>query len=231
MPTQELHNQTEFLSRVSHELRTPLTSIIGYAEVMLTDPKLSPESRHRFAKIIHDEGQRLSHIIDDCIDIAFSNQDLARAKGEFLDVSSTIAHAFEKLRQTMEERSMAWSVSAPEAPIRTLADQVRMRQLIHNFILNTIRMSPEGGRIEVELIPYDRGYEIEIRNRAYIPDPDGTEAIRESFVWYHAPNVELRERGVGFAFAKHLLELQGGSLTLEAGPTGGLMFLLRFSNH
>ena len=231
MPTQELHNQTEFLSRVSHELRTPLTSIIGYAEVMLTDPKLSSESRHNYARIILDEGQRLSHIIDDCIDIAFSNQNLAGTAGEPLDVSSTIVHTLEKLRQTMEERSMEWNLSAPEAPIRTSANQVRMRQLIHNFILNTIRMSPEGGRIEVELIPYDRGYEIEIRNRAYIPDPDGTEAIRKNFVWYHAPNVELRERGVGFAFAKHLLELQGGSLTLEAGPTRGLMFLLRFSNH
>src|SRR3989304_7532128 len=101
MPTQELHNQTEFLSRVSHELRTPLTSIIGYAEVMLTDPKLSSESRHNYARIILDEGQRLSHIIDDCIDIAFSNQNLAGTAGEPLDVSSTIAHTLEKLRQTM----------------------------------------------------------------------------------------------------------------------------------
>ncbi len=231
MPTQESHNQTEFISRVSHELRTPLTSIIGFAEVMLTDPKLSSESRHHYARIILDEGQRLSHIIDDCIDIAFSNQHLGGTEGEFLDVSSTIVHTLEKLRQTMEEQSIAWSLSAPETPIHTSANRVRMGQLIHNFIFNMIRMSPEGGRMEVELIPYERGYEIEIRNRDYIPGPDGVEAIRKSFVWHHSPNVELRESGVGFAFAKHLLELQGGSLTLEAGPTRGLMFLLRFSNH
>jgi signal transduction histidine kinase len=230
MHTLESHNQSEFLSRVSHELRTPLTSILGYAEVMLTDAKLSAESRHHYAEIILHEGWRLSHIIDNCIDIAFSDQRLALTVNEPLDVSSTVAEILETHRSTMETRSVEWELIAPETPLRTSANPARMRQLLHNFILNTVRMASEGGRIEVEMIPYDHGYEIEIRNRSKILNTDGTDAIRNAFVWQHAPNVELREPGVGFAFAKHLLELEGGSLTIEDHPTQGVSFLLRFSN-
>lgn len=230
MHTLELHNQSEFLSRVSHELRTPLTSILGYAEVMLTDPKLSAESRHHYAEIILHEGWRLSHIIDNCIDIAFSDQRLALTVNEPLDVSATVAEILETLRHTMEERSIEWELIPPETPVRTSANPARMRQLLHNFIFNTIRMSLQGGRIEVEVTSYEYGYEIEIRNRDNVPDTNGTEALRNEFVWQHAPNVELREPGVGFAFAKHILELQGGSLTIEDRPTLGVSFLLRFSN-
>jgi len=230
MHTLELHNQSEFLSRVSHELRTPLTSILGYAEVMLTDPKLTVESRQHFAEIILHEGWRLSHIIDNCIDIAFSDQRLALTVNELLDVSSTVAEILETHRRTMETRSVKWELIAPETPVRTSANPARMRQLLHNFILNTVRMTSQGGRVEVEVISSDHGYQIEIRNRDKVLSTDGTEAIRNEFVWQHAPAVELREPGVGFAFAKHLLELEGGSLTLEDHPTQGMSFLLRFSN-
>ncbi|MEX2089253.1 MAG: histidine kinase dimerization/phospho-acceptor domain-containing protein, partial [Bacteroidota bacterium] len=66
MQTLESHNRSEFSTLVSPELRTPLASILGYAEVVLTDPKFSAEGRERYAQIILQEGWRLSHICPSC---------------------------------------------------------------------------------------------------------------------------------------------------------------------
>lgn len=231
MPTIESPGPSEFLTRVSHELRTPLTSILGFAEVMLKDPKLSAESRHEYAEIILHEGRRLSNIIDDCIEIAFNKEQGGSVEGQGLDVSATIARAFENLQPLIQERSIRWKLVRPDTSFLTSTHPLRFRQLMHNFILNSVRLSAPEGIIEVELLPYTRGYEIEIRTSNVKSDDDVHATLKREFIWHHAPNVELRKPGVGFAFAKHLLELQGGSLTLNNLPAGGMALVLRFSNH
>jgi len=54
----------EFEELIAHELRTPLSSIMGFAEMMASDPSLTAERCQEFAKIIMREGKRLSEIVD-----------------------------------------------------------------------------------------------------------------------------------------------------------------------
>jgi signal transduction histidine kinase len=90
-PNKEIR-KSEYLARISHEIRTPLTSIIGYAEVMLSDPKLPLDAKQEYVEIIRDAGKRLSEFLDTYIEseVVESNKELDEKHRE--DVSHATCH-------------------------------------------------------------------------------------------------------------------------------------------
>lgn len=225
----EEHKESEFLKKVSHELRTPLTSIIGYAEVILGDPKLSPQARKEYAEIIRKEGKRLSSLIDDCMEVAFSQHNEGRELRSKENIVSFVARAVDAVRQTAQAKTISLNYVLAQGVVEALVNSKRLAQILNNFLLNSVRLSPTESKIEVEVIPYEETFEIEIRNKGIaVTNEDVVERCKE-FRWIHAPNVELWVDGVGLAFAKHLIELQGGSLTIQGERESGMTFILRFA--
>ncbi|HAL57779.1 MAG TPA: hypothetical protein DCP63_15250 [Bacteroidetes bacterium] len=221
--------RTEFLSRVSHELRTPLTSIIGYAEVILTDPKLASETRQEFAEIIRNEGKKLSNLIDDCLELAFGDQDKLHRERVVVDVGEILEQAVGLVAVEASSKSIEICFKESETPVHAIVNCARLQQIIQNFLVNSVLLSPVGGKVEIEMPSYDSTFEIEIRGRDIpLTDRNAMELCRD-FKWIHAQNVELCRDGIGLAFAKHLVELQGGSLTIQGDGGIGLTFLLRFA--
>jgi K+-sensing histidine kinase KdpD len=230
MTIKEARSTNELLKKVSHELRTPLTSIIGYAEAMLSDARLPAERRRKFAEIIRSEGQRLSNVIDDCLNVAFSSQERILLHRERTDVRYLVHQTVQQLLDSFKALGVECRISMPSTPCFAKVDGLRFQQLLQNLLLNVLRLSQKRGIIEVTMNENEKLLSLSVTMRTPVVSADDLlKEARRDFIWHHAPDVELREAGIGFAFAQHLIEIQDGKLMLEMTEQNALRFLLQLS--
>lgn len=130
--------QRDLLANVSHDLRTPLTSIDGFSQAILEGAIQKDDGYHKTATIIHDETQRMLHLITDLIDIA-------RIEGGVLDIAPQpldwnelvnfeIAQAQEHIRQAGLNLQTNLSTLPP-----IYGDSNRIRQVVRNLLDNAIK--------------------------------------------------------------------------------------------
>ena len=146
---QELNRlKSDFIAIVSHELRTPLASIIGYVDLML-DEETGPlnEEQGQYLGIIERNAERLSHLINDILDISrieAGRIDLAMAP---LDVVEIIKETVVTMQPQAQGIEMSVSMAAGLPLVQ--GDPDRIRQVLVNLLGNAIKFTPQGGRVEV----------------------------------------------------------------------------------
>jgi signal transduction histidine kinase len=225
-----LDNETkksEMLSRFSHEIRTPLTSIIGYAEVMLNDPKLPPEAKQEYVEIIRNAGKRLSEFLDTYIEteVVERNRRLDEARHE--DISLLIQRAVETVYSRAQAKSVNVVSTCDPAIFLEGISTEHVVHVLENLLTNAIDLTHEGGHVDVKAVQHPSVTEIEIVNkdRGFL-SPSVNSASR-NFRWIQSPGIEIHQDGLGLAFAKHVVELEGGLLNVQ-GLEQGLTFTLQF---
>lgn len=219
--------RSELMSRFSHEIRTPLTSIIGYAEVMLNDPNIPPEAKQEYVEIIRSAGKRLSEFLDTYIEseVVLSNRKLDGAHHE--DVSLLLQRAVSNVASRAEAKSVELVSSCEPA---FFIDEVSTDHVVHvleNLLLNAIDLAHEGGQIDVKAVQHPAVTEIEIVNKDRGFLSISVNSASRSFRWIQSPGIEIHHDGLGLAFAKHVVELEGGLLNVQALEQG-LTFTVQF---
>ncbi len=140
--------KNDFLSLVSHELRTPLTSIMAYSETLLMEGMVeTEEERKEYLQIIHDEGSRLSRLINDVLDLT----KMEAGKMEYLYEDQSIIDVLKTAMASSSSLSAQKEISVipefeeglPSARI----DADRIMQVLMNLLSNAIKFTPEKGTI------------------------------------------------------------------------------------
>jgi len=220
--------ESELLSRISHELRTPLTSIIGYAEVMLSDPRLSPDLKREYVEIIRDAGQRLSNFLDNYFDDTFAERERKPRARSQEDISMLVKWSMDLVTADAEAKSVAMDVTTEEAVVLSNVNATHLVQIFQNILSNAIHIAPRGGSVEIEIERNLAAVEIRIINRDLGILNTSLNSVCQNFRWIQSPGVEIGENGLGLAFAKHVVELEGGEFSALTDHEEGLTFLLRF---
>ncbi len=236
-------SKSRFLSSVSHELRTPLTSVIGFsrliskrlAEVVFPampqtdDPKLQRAMRQvtENLAIIVEEGDRLTSLINDTLDLAKIEAGRMDWRNDPLDIGEIINRA------TSATASLLGEDAAGPALVVELADHLppidgdrdRLIQVVINLISNavkftatgtiTIRAHAIGGAIEVAVA--DTGIGIAPEDQARVFEPFG-QATGDTI------SDTPRGTGLGLAICREIVEHHGGQLWLESAPGAGSTF-------
>ncbi|MBI3577919.1 MAG: HAMP domain-containing histidine kinase [Ignavibacteriales bacterium] len=215
---------------ISHELRTPLTSIIGYAEIMLSDPKLSHKARQEYVQIIRDEGKRLSSFIDDYLGTKSRSKDRALTTFPKEDVSTLVMSTVAMVRSKAEAKSINIISSLEPVALPSRLDPLMITQLTENLLVNAIKFSSTESQIHVDVSRDFPSIQIQIRSELKQSQDTNAEALFDDFTWTYAANLEIREQGLGLAFAKQLVELQRGSLTVTTNEEHILTMTLEFPN-
>jgi signal transduction histidine kinase len=208
-----------FLARMSHELRTPLTSILGFAEILLDQERLS-ETQRRFCGKIQSSGFQLQASLNQLVD-------LSRLEAGHTEL---FLHEF-SLRETLRESCAAVSrlahkqgvsldcTTAPELG-GIVSDEGKLRQVLYNFLAFAIGRSPAGAAVNVHAFAAEGGgLRIEIA--------DGGEPLKDPSKLFEPVDIDApNERGtnmneLGLVIAHRLLDVLGGSVTLhDLEPTG-----------
>ncbi|MEL6816992.1 MAG: histidine kinase dimerization/phospho-acceptor domain-containing protein, partial [Cyanobacteria bacterium J06598_3] len=138
------HAKSEFLASMSHELRTPLNGILGYAQVLQQEDKLT-EEQDRGLNVIRQCGAHLLTLINDILDLSkieARKMDLAPSA---LYLPSLIQAVVEMCQVRAEAQGIDfYYLSDPELPEGIYADEKRLRQVLINLLNNAIKFTDTG---------------------------------------------------------------------------------------
>jgi len=148
--------KSEFLSVVAHEFRTPLTSICSFAEILLHYDTLDATQRRRFVEIINEEGQRLTRLISQVLDISRIESGKLELRLEYHDLRAIVAAAFQIAEPVAGRRGIRLCFDAPAALPPVYVDRDRVLQVITNLLSNAVQLSPPGETVRVAALPAGR---------------------------------------------------------------------------
>lgn len=224
----ELNAKSSFLSRMSHEVRTPLNAIIGLTELSCKSENLSSEMGENLAKI-NSSSKYLLNLINDILDISIINNDMLTLNPEPFCLNNLI-NAVNNMATTLaEKKNIKFILHTSVSHDAFLGESTRLEQIIMNLISNSIKFTPEGGYVKLdikELSSADSHSEITFSvedNGAGIPYKK-QKIIFEAFE--QVDNKYSRNQGVGLglAISRTLVALMGGNISLESEENQGSRF-------
>jgi two-component system sensor histidine kinase KdpD len=212
--------KTALLRSVSHDLRTPLTSIIA-AGAALDSASVTPEERHELSEAVVGEGQRLSRLVENLIDVSRLESGNAEPRREPVDLTGLLEAARDSVGVGPDEVRLSLDAELP-TPV---ADAVQLERAFANLFENAVRHSggrpvlvrsrQTGGRLVVRVVDQGPG----------IPEPE-RERIFEPF--YRRGPGPSRGFGLGLAIARGFVEANGGEIAVESVPGQGTTFVVSF---
>jgi signal transduction histidine kinase len=208
--------QQQFIADVSHELRTPLTVLRGTLEVALEEDRPAEEYRESIGNALL-EIRHLARISQNILFLArgasgrvtlsFSNQDLARFVS---DVTRELAPA-------AADHELDLSVAVPEEPVIGFVDPGRMQQVLHNLLENSMRYTPAGGSVRVELTRTEREARIEVRDTGVgIPEADLPFVFERFFRSDRARRAYSGGSGLGLSIVRWIVEAHKGKVEVRS---------------
>ncbi|MDR3051918.1 MAG: HAMP domain-containing histidine kinase [Oscillospiraceae bacterium] len=209
----------DFISNVSHEIQSPLTSIGGFAK-LLKDEALPPGQRQRYAGIIEAESKRLSSLSDNLLKLST----LENNKMPLTKTGYRLDKQLETVALTLEPQWAAKHISL-EADLCRCAvhgDADLLSQAWINLLHNAIKFTPEGGKISVSLAEENGAAVVKIADTGIGIAPDEQMHIFERFYKVDkARDRALGGNGLGLSLVKKIVELHGGSISVESEPGKG----------
>ncbi len=210
----------EFLMTVSHELRTPLTAIYGWVR-MLAGEGMPRDQQLRAVAAIERNARAQTRLVDDLLDVSRAISGKLRIDARPVNVAEAVMAAVETLGPALEAKAIRFesSIEPDIGPIS--ADPDRLQQIVWNLLSNAIKFTPEGGAVQLRLRRVEKTVEIAVTdNGTGIP----ADFLPHVFERFRQAEAGTRRRfggmGLGLAIVRHLVELHGGTVSVESRGEG-----------
>lgn len=221
--------QRRFMADASHELRTPVAIVRGESEVALSKLARSSEEYRESLTILHDEGRRLTRIVEDLFTLARADAGEYKLAPVTFYLDETVAECARAVRSLAAQHGVSIRHGhGEEMPLR--GDEALVRRMILNLLDNAIKYTNAGGEVRVELAREDSGYAMRITDTGGGVPEEARPHIFERF--YRADKARSRNggagggAGLGLSIASWIAEAHGGRLTLERSDGSGSTFLV-----
>lgn len=223
-------SRRDFIANVSHELRTPLTSIKGATEIILDDEEMPEAMRKRFLSIVMNESDRMTRIVKDLLVLSrLENRRMSWKLSRFsiYDMMRQVCDALQS-EAAGHEHTLTFYAD-PDKTGLIAADKERLEQVVTNVIGNSIKYTPNGGTIDVTLLPIDEvdenrryAYRIVVRDNGVGISEENIPHLFERFYRVDkARNSDVGGTGLGLSIAKEIVDAHHGKITVESGKGKG----------
>ncbi len=221
--------KNQFLANMSHEIRTPLNGILGFSQVL--EDSLQDAEDLQYVQLIKNSSLHLLLLISDIIDVSkieAGELKLSYASCELHSLMTELEVSFREIRKLKGKEHVQLKCRLPEKAtelsIRT--DPVRLRQLLSNLLMNSIKFS-DSGTIEF-------GYQVQGQEIAFFVRDEGVgipdeklELIFERFEQIDNAEVTGNDgTGLGLSICKGIVNLMNGRITVESKPKQGTTFTI-----
>jgi two-component system, OmpR family, phosphate regulon sensor histidine kinase PhoR len=214
----------DFVANVSHELRTPISVVAANAETLRAGALADPPAAARLVDAIDRNATRLSHLVDDLLDLSRLESGAYRLEAEPIDVTAAVRLAIEGLSPKASARRVA--VETRLAPgLLASADGKGLAQILVNLIGNAIKYTQEGGHVAIEGRATPAGVRVEVIDDGPGIPPDQRDRIFERF--YRIDPGRSRDMGgtgLGLAIVRHLVDAMHGAVGVTANHPRGAIF-------
>lgn len=219
----------DLLSLVSHELRTPLHAILGYAEILQSDPEYS-RSREgaEMLKRLRINAEHLNDIIADLLLLAEVRAGMAQVRPRRFDVRDLLEDLHGWLQPQLAEKRVKLVVRVDEAVPKLVTDRDKLARLLRCLLSNAVKFSAEGlVHIEVSVVEDDR-VQISVRDQGPGIPPQERDRVFEPF-WLRESSLNRRGSGlgIGLALAKDLAIRLAGEILCNSQPGRGTTIAVR----
>ena len=220
--------KSQFLANMSHEIRTPINGILGMDSVLLKE--CHDENLREYAKNIQSAGQSLLSIINDILDIS----KIESGKMEILTIRyqlfSVLNDCYNLTKIKLQNKPVSFIMQINEKlPSWLYGDEVRIRQIINNFLSNAVKYTKEGN-ITFELDFEEKTDEqillvITVRDTGIGIKEEDLGKLFESFTRIEEKrNRNIEGTGLGLNLTKNLVNLMGGEVFAESTYGKGSCF-------
>ena len=217
--------KSEFLAAMSHELRTPLNAIIGFSEIIKNEMygPVGHDSYKDYAADIHSSGTHLLNIISDIFEFAKIEAGKLRLMERVINLRSIVDACIRVIEPRAQQTEVRLEVDIADDLPRLKADETRIKQIVVNLLSNAVKFTPPGGKVtlSVKADPND-GCTIDVSDTGIGIAADDIPCALSAFgqIVSQLPR-RYEGTGLGLTPAKSLVEMHGGSLSIESAVNVG----------
>jgi two-component system heavy metal sensor histidine kinase CusS len=216
---------SQFSADLAHELRTPINNLMGEAEVALSRPRSGAEYGRMLESSLEELG-RVSRMIDSMLFLARAEGAETPLQLATLELSRELEVVREFYDALAEQRGVRVSCSGAAT---LLADPILLRRAIGNLLSNALEHTPRGGRVGLCVRAGSSWAELEVNDTGCGVEPEHVPRLFDRF--YRVDRARSCERpgaGLGLALVKSIVELHGGSASIQSVPGQGTSVVLHF---
>ena len=220
--------QMAFVAGVTHELRTPLAVIRSAAENLADGVITDPTQARRYGTLIHEEGRRLSEVVEQALALAGAHANHAPPDLHLIAIGPLIEQALDRCRPTLGEEPTAITTTIPDdlPPVR--ADAQALEAALCNLITNACKYGEGEIAIEAQPEPHGTGgVQITVRDQGPgIPADELPHLFKPFYRGRAARQAQIRGSGLGLSLVKNTIEAHGGQIAVESTPNQGSTFTI-----
>jgi heavy metal sensor kinase len=234
---ESFEQQRRFMADASHELRTPVAIVRGEAEVALSREEREAKDLRESLAIVHDEGRRLTRIVEDLFTLARADAGQRPLKLTDFYLDETAAECVRAVRTLAAKRRLSLEhEAAHEMPFR--GDEELLRLMLLNLLDNAIKYTPAGGGVSVRCEARGDEYLLSVSDTGTGIPNEMQSHIFERF--YRVDKARSRDgdmdgasttgsgAGLGLSIARLVAEAHKGKLELLRSDEGGSIFIASF---
>jgi len=218
---QAIKKKDEFISIASHELKTPLTTIKAYAQLLdraieETDPN------KMFVERALVQIRKLDNLIVDLLDLSKIESGKLKFNKKNFDFNSTLSNAIEMIRQTYPEYRL---VRKGEANVQLYGDEMRIEQVIINYLTNAVKYSPDHKEIHIEIgVSSDNCLFVKVKDFGIGIRKDHQSNIFHKFYRVEESANRFQGLGIGLYICAEIIRRHEGEYGVESEPGQGSSF-------
>ncbi len=216
------------LSDIAHDIKTPLTTICGYSKA-LTEGIAQEDKRQVYLEMIYAKAMRMDELITLLFEyVKLDSEGFVLHKRQE-DFAELVREMTALLYTEFEEKGMLLVTEIAEERMLLAMDRLQLGRAVTNLLTNALRYGREGGRVLVRLTDY----ELTVADEGEPVDPAFAAHIFEPFARGDKARTSKGGSGLGLGIARKIVEMHGGSLSLNLNAEGGYTkaFQISFIDH
>jgi signal transduction histidine kinase len=219
--------KSQFFANITHELRTPITMILAPVENILSgDCGTLTSTQRSYLEANRRNGIRLLKLINDLLDLAKAEEGFLRLRTERNDLRAMLEDVLAYARPLAARKKLTLDLAIVSTSSRLFVDVEKMERVIVNLLSNALKFTESGGVVvsletgggEVRIAVQDSGVGI------------AAEYVERTFDRFSQEDTAITRRyggtGIGLAYAKEIVELHGGHVTVTSKPGRGSRFVV-----
>ncbi|HET9394016.1 MAG TPA: HAMP domain-containing sensor histidine kinase [Candidatus Rubrimentiphilum sp.] len=219
--------KNELVSTVSHELKTPLATIKAYAATLRQNPELYADKREEYLKIVEEQADRLSRLIEDLLLVTRVEADQLLKRRATVKLDTVLREAIAEIHFDKNLHA----ITCETGDVSVSGDPDRLRDLFRNLVENAIKYSPAGGAIAVHARPENGGTRIEITDSGIGIAAEDLPYIFERFFRVESEMTStVGGSGLGLYIVSAIVRAHGGTIEARSEPGRGTTFSILLPN-
>ena len=218
----------DLIANVSHDIKTPLTMIKAYAEMIRDISGDDPKKRNEHLDVIIEESEYLDKLVTDMSELSKLQSGVIEINRDNFDLKDCTNKVVLLLSNIIKQKNINLVLNLDDCVV--YADQIKISQVIYNYLSNALKYSPDDSKITVKIINSEDNVRLEV-----IDNGNGIAKEALPYIWDRYYKVDknfnrtVNSTGLGLAIAKAILEAHKARYGVESEPGKGSTFWFELS--